>query len=110
MPRALVRSRSLRRLGRIETSQVRAVAPAWGRLRGAARIAGSGPSPARVGRFRAVPSLFGDRERFSAGLTEVGPGVHAWLQPNGAWGETNTGLVVGNRESLLVDTLWDLPC
>jgi len=55
-----------------------------------------------------VTSLFGDPERYAAGLTEVAPGVHAWLQPNGAWGESNAGLIVGDGESLLVDTLWDL--
>ena len=38
----------------------------------------------------------------------MAPGVYAWLQPNGAWGESNAGLVVGTGESLLVDTLWDL--
>ncbi len=51
---------------------------------------------------------FGDPERYTAGLTQVAPGVHAWLQPNGAWGESNAGLIVGEGESLLVDTLWDL--
>jgi cyclase len=56
-----------------------------------------------------VATLFGDPERYAAGLTEAAPGVHAWLQPNGAWGESNAGLVVGDGESLLVDTLWDLP-
>jgi cyclase len=55
-----------------------------------------------------VATLFGDQERYAAGLTQVAPGVHAWLQPNGAWGESNAGLVVGTGESLLVDTLWDL--
>jgi cyclase len=55
-----------------------------------------------------VGTLFGDPERYAAGLTQVAPGVHAWLQPNGAWGESNAGLVVGDGESLLVDTLWDL--
>lgn len=55
-----------------------------------------------------MTTLFGDPERYPAGLTEVGPGVHAWLQPNGAWGESNAGLIVGDGESLLVDTLWDL--
>jgi cyclase len=55
-----------------------------------------------------VPTLFGDRERYPAGLTQVAPGVHAWMQPNGAWGEANAGLVVGDGESLLIDTLWDL--
>jgi cyclase len=56
-----------------------------------------------------VTTLFGDPERYAAGLTQVAPGVHAWLQPNGAWGEANAGLVVGAGESLVVDTLWDLP-
>jgi cyclase len=55
-----------------------------------------------------VATLFGDPERYSAGLMQVAQGVHAWLQPNGAWGESNAGLVVGQGESLLVDTLWDL--
>jgi cyclase len=55
-----------------------------------------------------VATLFGDQERYAAGLTQVAPGVHAWLQPNGAWGESNAGLVVGTGESLLIDTLWDL--
>ena len=31
----------------------------------------------------------------------------AWLQPNGEWGESNAGLVAGEGEALLVDTLWD---
>ena len=34
--------------------------------------------------------------------------MHAWLQPNGSWGESNAALVVGDRASLLVDTLWDV--
>jgi cyclase len=55
-----------------------------------------------------VGTLFGDPERYAAGLTAVASRVHAWLQPNGAWGESNAGLVVGEGESLLVDTLWDL--
>ena len=45
--------------------------------------------------------------RFEGGLAEVGPGVHAWLQPNGLLGESNAGLVVGDGASLLVDTLWE---
>jgi cyclase len=45
--------------------------------------------------------------RFEGGLTEVGPGVHAWLQPNGLLGESNACLVVAGGASLLVDTLWD---
>jgi glyoxylase-like metal-dependent hydrolase (beta-lactamase superfamily II) len=47
--------------------------------------------------------------RFEGGLAEVGPGVHAWLQPNGGLGESNAALVSGEGESLLVDTLWTPP-
>lgn len=39
----------------------------------------------------------------------MGPGCHAWIQPNGEWFESNAGLVVGAGESALVDTLADLP-
>lgn len=46
--------------------------------------------------------------RFGGGLREVAPGIHAWLQPNGSWGESNAALVVGDGTSLLVDTLWDV--
>ena len=46
--------------------------------------------------------------RFGGGLREVASGVHAWLQPNGSWGESNAGLVVGDGSSVLVDTLWDV--
>jgi cyclase len=42
------------------------------------------------------------------GLMEVAAGVHAWVQPDGGWGRSNAGLVVGDGASLLVDTLWDL--
>jgi glyoxylase-like metal-dependent hydrolase (beta-lactamase superfamily II) len=45
--------------------------------------------------------------QFEGGLTEVGSGIHTWLQPNGLLGESNAGLVVGDGASLLVDTLWD---
>jgi cyclase len=45
--------------------------------------------------------------KFEGGLTEVGPGIHAWLQPNGLLGESNAGLVIGAGASVLVDTLWD---
>jgi glyoxylase-like metal-dependent hydrolase (beta-lactamase superfamily II) len=54
-----------------------------------------------------VPPLHPGPTRFEGGLTEVGPGVHAWLQPNGLLGESNAGLVIGEGASLLVDTLWD---
>jgi glyoxylase-like metal-dependent hydrolase (beta-lactamase superfamily II) len=42
-------------------------------------------------------------------LTEVADGVFAYLQPDGTWGWSNAGLVAGSGESVLVDTLFDLP-
>jgi glyoxylase-like metal-dependent hydrolase (beta-lactamase superfamily II) len=33
---------------------------------------------------------------------------HAWLVPDGTWGWSNAGLVTGDGEALLVDTLFDL--
>jgi cyclase len=55
----------------------------------------------------AITPLHPRPARFGGGLAEVGPGVHAWLQPNGLLGESNAGLVIGDGASLLVDTLWD---
>jgi glyoxylase-like metal-dependent hydrolase (beta-lactamase superfamily II) len=45
--------------------------------------------------------------RFPGGPREVAPRTWAWLQPNGGLGESNAGLILGDGESLLVDTLWD---
>ena len=53
-------------------------------------------------------TLLGKPARFPAGLQEIADGAFAWLQPNGEWGESNAGVVVGDDEALLVDTLWDL--
>lgn len=44
----------------------------------------------------------------SAEVREVAPGCHVWLRLPGSWGQTNIGLVTGDRASLLVDTPWDL--
>ena len=55
----------------------------------------------------AVTPLHPGPARYRGGLAEVGPGVHAWLQPNGLLGESNAALVVGDGASLLIDTLWD---
>ena len=52
-------------------------------------------------------TLTGSAPRFEVGFKRLAPGVWAWLQPNGAWGEANAGLVAGDGASLLVDTLWD---
>jgi len=45
---------------------------------------------------------------YPEGLTQLGDGLHAYLQPDGSWGLSNAGLIVGDGESLLVDTLYDL--
>ncbi|MEA2171521.1 MAG: cyclase [Solirubrobacteraceae bacterium] len=45
---------------------------------------------------------------FTKGLHELGDGLFAYLQPSGSWGYSNAGLVTADRESLLVDTLFDL--
>ena len=45
---------------------------------------------------------------FTKGVHEVGDGCHAYLQPDGGWGWSNAGLIVGDGASLLVDTLFDL--
>ena len=42
------------------------------------------------------------------GLVEVADGIHVYLQPDGGWGWSNAGLLVGDGASLLVDTLFDL--
>jgi cyclase len=54
-----------------------------------------------------MTTLTGAPARFGKGLTPVGEGLWAWLQPNGGWGEANAGLVAGDGEALLIDTLWD---
>jgi cyclase len=46
---------------------------------------------------------------YELGLHEVADRCHAYLQPDGGWGWSNAGLVVGDGASLLVDTLFDLP-
>jgi cyclase len=45
---------------------------------------------------------------YANGPHDLGGDCHAWLLPEGHWGESNTGLVRGNGESLLVDTHLDL--
>lgn len=45
---------------------------------------------------------------YSLGLHEITDGIHAYLQPDGGWGLSNAGLIVGDGTSLLVDTLFDL--
>ncbi|MEI8239355.1 MAG: MBL fold metallo-hydrolase [Actinomycetota bacterium] len=45
---------------------------------------------------------------YRKGLHELGDQCFAYLQPDGSWGWSNAGLVVGDGVSLLVDTLFDL--
>jgi cyclase len=45
---------------------------------------------------------------YSKGLREVGDGLYAYLQPDGGWGWSNSGLVVDGDSTLLIDTLFDL--
>jgi glyoxylase-like metal-dependent hydrolase (beta-lactamase superfamily II) len=45
---------------------------------------------------------------FNKGLQDLGSGCYAWLQPDGSWGYSNSGLVSDAGESLLIDTLYDL--
>ena len=49
------------------------------------------------------------RRNSDKGLNDVAPGCYAWIQPNGSWGYSNSGLIADSGESLLVDTLYDLP-
>ena len=46
---------------------------------------------------------------YTRGLHDIGNGCYAYLQPDGSWGWSNAGLVVSGGESLLVDTLFDVP-
>jgi glyoxylase-like metal-dependent hydrolase (beta-lactamase superfamily II) len=39
---------------------------------------------------------------------EVGDGLYAYLQPDGGWGWSNSGVITGSGASMLVDTLFDL--
>ncbi|MEK9683270.1 MAG: MBL fold metallo-hydrolase [Rhodospirillaceae bacterium] len=45
---------------------------------------------------------------FSHGLHDLGNGCWAFLQPDGGWGWSNSGLIEDSGETLLVDTLFDL--
>lgn len=45
---------------------------------------------------------------YTHGLHELADNCFAYLQPDGGWGWSNAGLIVGDGESMLVDTLFDL--
>ena len=46
---------------------------------------------------------------YRKGLHDLGNGIYAYLQPDGSWGLSNAGLIVDDEESILIDTLNDLP-
>lgn len=54
-------------------------------------------------------TLHGDQPRFARGYTKVADQTWAWLQPNGALGESNSGLIASGEHVLVVDSLWDPP-
>ena len=68
----------------------------------------SGRSAKCIAPTGARRTRFGEEPLFEEGLYDLGSGVYAWMVPNGSWGEANAGLVVAARESLLIDTLWDV--
>jgi cyclase len=45
---------------------------------------------------------------YTRGLHDLGNSVYAYLQPNGSWGWSNSGIIIDGDTSLLVDTLYDL--
>nr|ART36796.1 D437 [uncultured bacterium] len=46
---------------------------------------------------------------YTKGLQPLGNEAYAWLQPDGSWGWSNAGLICDSGQSLLVDTLFDVP-
>lgn len=53
--------------------------------------------------------IFDAMKTYSNGPHDLGNDCYAWLLPEGQWGRSNTGLVRGGGESLLIDTHLDLP-
>jgi cyclase len=51
---------------------------------------------------------FSETPRYAEGLYDLNHRLYAWMVPNGSWGESNAGLILGKDEALLVDTLWDV--
>jgi len=49
------------------------------------------------------------KANYQAGVRDFGNGCFAYLQPDGGWGLSNSGLVSDSGEALLIDTLFDFP-
>jgi glyoxylase-like metal-dependent hydrolase (beta-lactamase superfamily II) len=47
------------------------------------------------------------KARYDSGIADFGNGAFAWLQPDGGWGLSNSGLVTSDGEALLIDTMFD---
>ena len=45
---------------------------------------------------------------YTKGLHQLTGHCYAWLVPDGTWGWSNAGLITGDGESMVVDTLFDL--
>jgi glyoxylase-like metal-dependent hydrolase (beta-lactamase superfamily II) len=45
---------------------------------------------------------------YTKGLHDLGNSVYAYLQPDGSWGWSNSGIIIDGDASLLIDTLFDL--
>ncbi len=56
-----------------------------------------------------IMSMAHPKFTYTKGLHQIGNGAYAWLQPDGGWGWSNSGLVVSDGEALVVDTLFDVP-
>ncbi|HEV2561521.1 MAG TPA: MBL fold metallo-hydrolase [Rhizomicrobium sp.] len=49
------------------------------------------------------------KANYQAGVRDFGNGCFAYLQPDGGWGLSNSGLVSDGGDALLIDTLFDFP-
>lgn len=49
------------------------------------------------------------KARYAPGVEDIGNGCFAYLQPDGGWGFSNSGLVTDGGEALLIDTMFDFP-
>jgi cyclase len=61
-----------------------------------------------IARSGAQRTRFSEIPKYVEGLYDLNNQLYAWMVPNGSWGESNAGLIVGEGEALLVDTLWDV--
>ncbi len=52
-------------------------------------------------------SLAFRKASYEPGVRDLGNGCFAYLQPDGGWGFSNSGLVTDGKEALLVDTMFD---